>query len=111
MTMSEPPIKSPSLNGPSDRDAKGRFLRGNRGGPGGNRLARKVAALRLTLLSAVTKADIRAIAQRLVAQAKIGDLKAIAELFDRTLGRPIEADFLEIVAALEQRLAGLEDQR
>ena len=74
-------------NGDTGRDpGSGRFLPGNPGGPG-NPNARKVAALREALLSAVSAADVTAIVKRLVRDARRGDLAAAHEILDRTLGR------------------------
>jgi hypothetical protein len=91
------------------RDENGRFLPGNRGGPG-NPHARKVAQLRSALLGTVTEEDIKAIAAKLVAMARGGNLPAIRELLERTLGRPVEADFLERLEALEGLLAQAQER-
>ena len=58
---------SPSTNGPDGRDARGRFAKGNAGGPG-NPHARKVAQLRSALLRAVSAGDLRAVVKKLVDQ-------------------------------------------
>lgn len=93
----------PSPNGPprGERDAGGRFVRGNAGGPG-NPHAKHVGALRAALLEAVTPEDFKAIAAALVSAAKRGEAWAVRELFDRTLGKPVEADFLARLEALEE---------
>lgn len=83
------------------RAANGRFTKGNPGGPG-NPLGGKVARLRSALVAAVTEEDIQAIAARLVASAREGDLAATRELLLRTLGRPLEADLLERLERLEE---------
>ena len=44
-------------------------------------------------------------ARRLVELAKGGDVRAIKEVFDRTLGRPQEPDFIERLEAIEAALA------
>src|SRR5687768_8702794 len=85
------------------RDANGRFAPGNRGGPG-NPFAKKVSRLRSALLETVTEEDMKAVAEKLVAMARDGDLPAIRELLERTLGRPVESDFLERLDALETLL-------
>jgi hypothetical protein len=54
----------PSANGTGSRDSRGRFTRGNPGGPG-NPFARHQAALRQALCQAVSQEDIQAIAHRL----------------------------------------------
>src|SRR5215510_6145932 len=76
----------------SDRnghDARGRFAKGNKGGPG-NPHARQVAALRSALLKIVTEDDIIEIAHVLLLKAKQGDLAAAKLLFSYTLGKPLE---------------------
>ena len=89
----------------ADRDPKtGRFLQGNPGGPG-NPYTKRVAALREALLAEVSPEDLRAIVRVLVDQAKSGDVAAAREVLLRTLGRPVEADLLERLEALEERLA------
>ncbi len=97
-------MDTPTPNGSSGRDTSGRFAKGNPGGPG-NPHARHVGQLRAALLNAVTPQDMREIIAALVKQAKNGDVRAIRELFDRTLGKPQEADFIERLEALEQSLA------
>ena len=92
---------APSPNG---RDGQGRFAPGWKGGPG-NPHAAQVARLRVEMLNAVTPDDMRAIVSRLVQLAKGGDVRAIKELLDRTLGRPVEADLIERLSALEARAA------
>jgi len=69
------------------RDARGRFLPGNSGGPG-NPHARATSRLRARLLARVSDADFDAVIDALVRQAKAGDLAAVRELLDRTIGRP-----------------------
>lgn len=76
--------KSADANG---RDAQGRFALGNGGGPG-NPFARQVAGLRQTLLNCVTPDDMQAVAQRLLALAKEGNLQAIKLLLAYTVGKP-----------------------
>src|SRR5262245_34867198 len=57
------------------RDAGGRFMKGNAGGPG-NPHARAVAERRKALLAAVGPADVAAVAQKLLAMALGGDVAA-----------------------------------
>ena len=92
---------APSPNG---RDGRGRFVPGWKGGPG-NPHAAQVARLRAEMLDAVTPDDMRAIVSRLVELAKGGDVRAIKEVLDRTLGRPQEPDFIERLEAIEAALA------
>lgn len=97
-----PPV-SPSPNGSDGRDSRGRFSAGNPGGPG-NPLGSKIARLRSALVSAVTEEDIEAIAKTLITQAIAGDMAAVRELFNRLLGRPLEADMIDRLEAIERRL-------
>src|SRR5579871_5549414 len=79
-----------NVDAPEGRDAKGRFAKGNPGGPG-NPFARHVAKLRSALVECVTEEDIRRIAQDLLAHAKLGSLPAIRILFMYVLGKPTTA--------------------
>jgi hypothetical protein len=71
-----------------EQDAKGRFVRGNRGGPG-NPFGPRVAELRGAFLDALTPQDMRDIALALVLKARSGDLTAAKLLLQYTLGKPI----------------------
>jgi hypothetical protein len=53
-----------------------------------------------------TEKDLAALAKAIIDKAKTGDIPAIRELLDRILGRPVEADLLERLEALEQYLVG-----
>ena len=81
---------APSPNGDNGRDASGRFVAGNPGGPG-NPHARQVGQLRSALIEAVTDKDIERIFATLVRRAIEGDVRAAKEVLDRVLGRPQEA--------------------
>jgi hypothetical protein len=72
------------------RDGNGRFVEGNPGGPG-NPFARRVAALRKVLLSAITHEDIEAMTRLLLDRAKGGDVAAIKLLLAYVVGKPVEA--------------------
>jgi len=74
----------------SDRDARGRFAAGNKGGPG-NPFARRVAGLRQAMLEAVAKEDVRAIIGRIVEAAKNGDVAAARLVLAYTVGKPAPA--------------------
>src|SRR6187402_790510 len=91
----------------TDRDAKGRFVKGNSGGPG-NPYARKTAALRAALLAAVTEQDIQDISHILLLNAKAGDLASIKLLFQYVIGKPQPAVDPDTLDAQEMRghLAG-----
>lgn len=99
------------------RDDKGRFVKGNRGGPS-NPFARQVAQLRAALIQRVTKEDIQQIADDLLASAKQGHLPSIRLLFLYVLGKPaavIDPDTLDLeewrqhVQPLPQIMAELAD--
>lgn len=84
-------MKTPSPNGDNGgRDESGRFVPGNRGGPG-NPFARRVAALRRVMLDSVTETDLREVVAVLVQQAKSGDVAAARELLTRIVGKPVDA--------------------
>ena len=92
---------APSPNGDSGRDESGRFTTGNPGGQG-NPHAVQVGRLRSALLGAVTPEDMRAVALALVEKAKDGDIAAARVLFDRILGKPVEADLIARLEAIEE---------
>jgi hypothetical protein len=95
---------SPSPSGDNgDRDTRGRFAPGNRAAVG-NPHAKRVGQLRAMLLQAVTDDDWLATVRKLIEDAKAGDKAARSELFERVLGRPIEADLIERIEQLEQAL-------
>ncbi|MEM7624800.1 MAG: hypothetical protein AAF333_04145 [Planctomycetota bacterium] len=77
----------PSTNGANGRNARGQFTTGNAGGPG-NPHAKKVAALRATLMKTVTHRDLQAIVKGLIERAKAGDVLAAREVLDRCFGKP-----------------------
>src|SRR5262245_9634642 len=96
MTPSDPP---PANDKPKDqgRDAKGKFTKGNHGGPG-NPYARRVAKLRQLLLSAVTDEVLGSIVEKLIDMAKGGDLAAIKLVLAYSIGKPgpcVDPDRLE----------------
>ena len=69
------------------RNENGQFAKGNPGGPG-NPYGRRTADMRSQMLSAITDADVKAVAGKLVDKAKEGDLAAIKLLLSYTVGRP-----------------------
>ncbi|MDY0171165.1 MAG: hypothetical protein RBS80_31790 [Thermoguttaceae bacterium] len=85
------------------RDASGRFVAGNSGGPG-NPHAKKVAKLRGALLSAVSQSDMRQIIRRLVQDAKGGDAAAARLILDRCLGPAEAVDVAVRLLELEVKL-------
>ena len=90
---------TPSTNGAAEgRDEKGRFTAGNKGGPG-NPFAREVARIRKRLLARLTNEDIDAITDKLIEQAKAGDVAAAKLLFSYTMGKPaagVDPDHLDV---------------
>jgi hypothetical protein len=72
------------------RGTNGRFLPGHCGGPG-NPHAQRVHRLRSALLNTVTSTDIEEVVHKLISMAKGGDVAAIKELLDRTIGKPVTA--------------------
>jgi hypothetical protein len=69
------------------RDVNGRFRKGNQGGPG-NPFARKVAALRKTLLDSVSEQDLKEMIEILKQQARQGDKTAIKLILQYCVGKP-----------------------
>ncbi len=76
-----------SSTSPSGRDHRGRFMRGNPGGPG-NPFARRVAALRVALLRPVGEEQMAALADRLLTMALGGDLVAAKLVLSYCVGKP-----------------------
>jgi len=74
----------------TDRDSRGRFTAGNKGGPG-NPFARKSAALRQALLDAVTPEDLQGIVRQLIQKAQEGDVAAARLVLSYTVGKPDKA--------------------
>ena len=92
---------TPSPNGANGgRDSRGRFARGNPGGPG-NPHAKQVGRLRSVLLRTVKSADVAGIVAALVKAAKGGDTGAAKVLFDRLFGLPIATDIVARIEELE----------
>jgi hypothetical protein len=78
---------SPSANGANGRDQRGRFTKGNPGGPG-NPFARRTAQLRRALSMAVSEEDIAVVARQLLEKAKAGDVAAAKLLLGYVVGQP-----------------------
>ena len=93
-----------------NRDSNGRFRLSNAGGPE-NPLADKIGKLRAALVAVVTEEDVREIARGLIATAKGGDVRAIKELLDRTIGRPIETDLIERLEAMGAAMSVIKVRR
>ncbi len=98
--------QTPDINGPAasadapspdtfpnhkgDRDHRGRFAPGNKGGPG-NPFARRTAALRQAMLDAVTPEDVQAIVRQMVQKARAGDVAAARLVLAYAVGKPDRA--------------------
>jgi hypothetical protein len=91
-TLCQNPPRPDSTNtfSSNGRDHKGRFARGNAGGPG-NPFARQVGRLRKALLDCLTEEAMVEIGRKLIELAREGDVQAIRLLFSYTLGKPAEA--------------------
>src|SRR4051794_4887920 len=78
-----------TLENPAEagRDARGRFCKGNPGGPG-NPFARRVAELRQVLLDRVDEDRLEALVDKLLEVALAGDVAALKLVLAYTLGRP-----------------------
>lgn len=96
---------SPLPNGANGRDGRGRFARGNGGGPG-NPMARRAGRLRAELYRRVTPEDLGAVIDAMLATAKAGDMTAAKELLNRLLGPADAIDVLGRLEALEAKLDG-----
>ena len=88
------------------KDARGRFVKGNPGGPG-NPHAQRIGKLRSVLIETVTEDDMRAIVRNMIAMARNSNMRAAKEIFDRTLGKPQETDLIERLEQLEALLTEL----
>jgi hypothetical protein len=73
----------------TEHDGRGRFAKGNKGGPG-NPYARQVAKLRQAMLAVVKPEDIQAIIVRMILAAQTGDVAAAKLALAYTLGKPGE---------------------
>ena len=86
--MSDPrPTDHAAQTPKSGHDAKGRWAKGNPGGPG-NPFARQVARLRKIILNRLTEEDLLAITEALLAKAKEGSVGAAKLLLAYALGKP-----------------------
>ena len=85
-TSPEGPKAAPILG----RDDKGRFVRGNPGGPG-NPFARKTAALRSALIRRMDEEKIEQLADTLIKQAIEGDVSSARLVLQYAIGLPTQA--------------------
>ena len=93
-------------NGAPQRDERGRFVLGWRGGPG-NPNSAQTAKLRSALLAAVTVDDMTKAVAALRENALAGDVVAIRELLDRCLGKPAQSDLQERLERIESHLISM----
>jgi hypothetical protein len=87
------PSSEPANSGPAadaGRDERGRFIKGNKGGPG-NPVFRRLARLRTEFINAVGDGDIRDVVAGLLAKAKKGDVPAATLFLAYAIGKPAQA--------------------
>ena len=83
--------KEPSADGQTDRDNSGQFVNGNKAAVGNEKGTDRTSKwLKKALYDTVTEKDVVAIAKKLVAKAKKGDIPATKELFDRLWGKAMQ---------------------
>ena len=87
------------------RDNRGRFAKGNKGGPG-YPYAKMVARLRSAVLDEVSPDSLRAIVRKLIAKAMAGDLGSAKEILNRALGPAEAADLIARLEELEAAVNG-----
>jgi hypothetical protein len=95
--MSTSPQPTPTET-PPQQDAKGRFVRGNAGGPG-NPFGRQVAELRKVVLDAATPDKLRKLIDALIDRATSGDNAAAKLVLQYSLGKPaatVEPDRVDV---------------
>src|SRR5271156_2135787 len=85
-----PPSSNGSNGAAENRDRRGRFVRGNAGGPG-NPFGRKVAALRAARIDCVTPQDIQRVMAALLLEAASGNVPAARLLLAYTVGKPADS--------------------
>jgi hypothetical protein len=104
-------MSEPSTNGrqTDERDPRGRFAKGNAGGPG-NPYAAEVGKRRGRLIKAIRNKDIDLavrVMREVMAGGKDSDRLAAAKLLlDRAIGPSVEADLIQRLEILERTLAG-----
>jgi hypothetical protein len=74
----------------------GRFLPGNKGGPGNNAEAQRIQAYRRAFLKALKPRDVRRAVLKLANLAAAGESWAVKELLDRGLGKSHEVMHVDI---------------
>jgi hypothetical protein len=110
-------MNDPTPNGHDGRDARGRFVKGNAGGPG-NPYARRIGELRSILIEeleaesevksgsgTIRASRFRLLILRLLKSAiSDGDVAAAKLVLSYALGQPIPADLVERIESLETAL-------
>lgn len=92
--------KAKSVSNGVKRDQQGRFIKGSAGGPG-NPNVKRLAEYRAAVNAAVKPKQLQSILAVLVGKALKGDLIAIKEVLDRTVGRATKLDPSRQALALE----------
>lgn len=92
-----------------ERNARGQFGPGNRGGPGGKRIANRTAELRSKLVACISDESVADAIDALAAKARTGDVSAIRELLDRAVGKPVALDVLQRLAVVEALVEAAEE--
>ena len=85
------PLSKGEKGASADRDERGHFRKGWKGGPGNPR-NKQVAKFRGMLYDSVTDDDFRAVCQALTVKAAAGDIAAIGLFFSYLIGKPTEVD-------------------
>ena len=89
--MSDPrPTEHTAQTAARGHESNGRWAKGNKGGPG-NPFARQVAQLRKVILDRLTREDLLAITEALLAKAKEGNVGAAKLLLAYGIGKPASA--------------------
>ena len=81
-----------------ERDGKGRFTAGNKGGPG-NPFGRRLASMRQAILRAVSEEDVKQVMKKLVQLATEGDVAAAKLVLQYAVGKPqavLEPDLVDV---------------
>jgi hypothetical protein len=104
---SDDPLQTASQ---TDRDERGQFIRGNRGGPGNPGIG-ELAKHRVHFAKSIQLEDIDAVIaviRRVMANGKDGDaLRAAFDLLNRTIGVPFSSEGREIVERIQARFEEL----
>src|SRR5262249_58773622 len=72
------------------RDSRGRFTKGNKGGPG-NPFMRRTAAMRREVAEAFEEGELKPLMKMLMVRALQGDMAAARLVLEYTVGKPAKA--------------------